>query len=316
MKKTAVCLGLLLLSGCGAAEIPQEEGKLTIVTSFYPIYLLAQEAAQDAEGIALYNMAQPQTGCLHDYEMTIADRRLLEQADILLINGGGMESFLEEAMAQYPDLEIVDTSAGISLLEETAQHHHEEESPEEHAAHEHDHAHAHAEGNPHIWLSPARAALQVEHIAAAFSEADAAESEIFAANAAAFRLEAEALLAEAEGLSPAAGQFAAIFHEGFAYLTELFYMEPAVEIFADEYQEPSAKELAEAAEEAKRHEIHYFLAAEDTGAKYGAILAAEAGEACIRLDPLTTELEGNPSYKERMQRNIEAIGAYGREAAQ
>lgn len=311
MKKTAVCLGLLLLGGCGTAEMPQEEEKLTVVTSFYPIYLLAQEAARDAEGIALYNMAQPQTGCLHDYEMTIADRKLLERADILLINGGGMESFLEEAMAQYPDLEIVDTSAGIPLLEETEHHHHEEESPAEHAAHDHEHA----EGNPHIWLSPARAALQVEHIAAALSEADAAESALFAANAAAFRLETEKLLADTEGLAPAAGQFAAIFHEGFGYLTELFHLEPAVGIFADEYQEPSAKELAEAAEEAKRHEIRYFLAAADTGAKYGAILAAENGEACIRLDPLTTEAEGGPSYIERMQRNIEAIGAYGREAA-
>lgn len=311
MKKTAVCLGLLLLGGCGTAEIPTED-KLTVVTSFTPIYLLAQEAAQDAEGIALYNMAQPQTGCLHDYEMTIADRRLLERADIFIINGGGMESFLEEAMAQYPDLEIVDTSAGISLLEETEHHHHEEESPEEHAAHEHDHA----EGNPHIWLSPERAAMQVETIAEALSRADAAERALFAANAAEFRLETEGLLADAAAIGIEEGAFAAIFHEGFAYLTELFGMEPAVEIFADEYEEPSAKELAQAAEEAERHEIRFFLAAADIGAKYGAVLAAESGEQCIRLDPLTTELEGNPSYIERMKRNIESIGAYGREAAE
>lgn len=299
---------LLLLSGCGAEDTADAE-KWKVVTSFYPMYLLAQEVAQDAEGIALYNMAQPQTGCLHDYEMTIADRKLLEQADMLIINGGGMESFLEEAMAQYPDLEIVDTSIGISLLEETEHHHHEEETPEEHAAHDHDHA----EGNPHIWLSPARAAMQAEAIAEALSRMDAAESMLFMKNAEAFRLETEALLAEAAQVLPAKTEFAAIFHEGFGYLTELCGMETAVGIFADEYEEPSAKELAQAAEEAAQHEIRYFFAAEDVGAKYGAVLAAENGEVCIRLDPLTTEREGNPSYIERMKQNIEAIRAYGRE---
>ncbi|MBR3910052.1 MAG: zinc ABC transporter substrate-binding protein [Anaerotignum sp.] len=118
-------------------------------------------------------MAQPQTGCLHDYELTISDMKLLENADVLIINGGGMESFLEQAMERYPDLIIVDTSHGIELLEEEEHHHHEEETEEEHAEHSHGHDH---EGNPHIWLSPERAAPQAEAMAAALGELDTAEA--------------------------------------------------------------------------------------------------------------------------------------------
>ena len=91
MKKKGLVLFLLsalLFSACGTEKNKTEEtDKLTVVTSFYPVYLLAQEIVQGAEGIRLENMAQPQTGCLHDYELSISDMKLLETADIFIING-------------------------------------------------------------------------------------------------------------------------------------------------------------------------------------------------------------------------------------
>ena len=77
MKKKGLVLFLLsalLFTACGTEKNKTEEtDKLTVVTSFYPVYLLAQEIVQGAEGIRLENMAQPQTGCLHDYELSIYD---------------------------------------------------------------------------------------------------------------------------------------------------------------------------------------------------------------------------------------------------
>lgn len=300
----------LLLTACGAEPNTTENSdKLTVVTSFYPIYLLAQEVVEGAEGIELKNMAQPQTGCLHDYELTISDMKLLEGADVLIINGGGMESFLEQAMERYPHLQVVDTSEEIELLEEEEHHHHEGETAEEHAAHAgHDH-----EGNPHIWLSPARAVEQVEHISAALCELDAEEGEIFEKNAADFRAEAEALLKQAAAMDIPEGEHAAVFHEGFAYFAELFRMENVFSVFADEYQMPSAKELTEAAEEAKGHGIRFFLTADDSGRIYGETLAAEVDEEIVLIDPLTTAEEENLSYMERMEKNIEAVEKHWKE---
>ena len=121
----------MLLSGCGKTiDTTENSEKLQVVTSFYPVYLLAQAVTEGAEKVDLLNMAQPQTGCLHDYELTISDMKLLEGADVLIINGGGMEGFLEQAVERYPQLVIVDTSAGIELLEEEEHHHHEDETEE------------------------------------------------------------------------------------------------------------------------------------------------------------------------------------------
>ena len=304
MKKKGLVLFLLsalLFTACGTEKNKTEEtDKLTVVTSFYPVYLLAQEIVQGAEGIRLENMAQPQTGCLHDYELSISDMKLLETADIFIINGGGMESFLEQALERYPELTVVDTSEGIALLEEEA--------------HQHEHEHEH-EGNSHIWLSPARAAQQAESIAAALSEMDQADAAVFAENAARFKEETDALLQEAAQLNLPEGTEAEVFHEGFAYFAELFGMEIASGIFVDEYQVPSAKELTEAADEAREHNIRFFLTAADDGRIYAETLAQETGETITLLDPLTTAAEGNPSYIERMRRNIQAVAQHWKEAA-
>ncbi len=145
------------------------------------------------------NMAQPQTGCLHDYELSIFGYEAVGNGGIYSSsNGGGMESFLEQALERYPELTVVDTSEGIALLEEEELHHHDEE--EEAEAHEHEQEHEH-EGNSHIWLSPARAAQQAESIAAALSEMDQADAAVFAENAARFKEETDALLQEAAQLN-------------------------------------------------------------------------------------------------------------------
>ncbi|MBQ2412784.1 MAG: zinc ABC transporter substrate-binding protein, partial [Anaerotignum sp.] len=208
---------MLIVSGCGKqTDTTENNEKLQVVTSFYPVYLLAQAVTEGAEGLELKNMAQPQTGCLHDYELTISDMKLLERADVLIINGGGMENFLTQALERYPELIIVDTSDGIELLEEEGHHHHEEETEEEHDAHEgHDH-----EGNPHIWLSPEKAVHQAETIAAALSELDQAEKKIFAENAEKFHADAHELEERAHAVGIPEGEFAAVFHEGFAYFSE------------------------------------------------------------------------------------------------
>ena len=314
--KNKLILFLLMLamvvSGCSRNNDTTEgTGKLRVVTSFYPMYLLAQAVTEGAAELELMNMAQPQTGCLHDYELTISDMKLLERADVLIINGGGMESFLEQALERYPELVIVDTSHGIELLEEEEHHHHEGETAEEHAAHAgHDH-----EGNLHIWLSPERAAHQAEAIAAALGELDQADAELFAANAEAFHEAAHELQEEAHTVGIPEGEYAAVFHEGFAYFAELFHMENVFGIFADEYQMPSAKELTEATDEARGHGIRFFLTAADNGRIYAETIAAEVDEEIVLLDPLTTADENGLSYLERMEKNIEAVEKHWKEGA-
>ena len=121
----------LLLIGCNKVQDTNninknEDNTLNIVTSFYPIYISTLNIVKDIPNVNLTNMTKAQTGCLHDYQLTPQDLKILENADILVINGAGMESFLEDIISQYPNIKIIDASKGLNLLEDdTHDHDHE-----------------------------------------------------------------------------------------------------------------------------------------------------------------------------------------------
>ena len=124
----------------------QTDGQeLTVVTSFYPMYIAAENVIGDADGVRLENLSEPQTGCLHDFQLTPEDMKLLSTADVFIINGGGIESFMKEVAEAYPNLKIIEACENISLLsgEEDDTHHHEGETEEEHA---------HGDVNAHAWM--------------------------------------------------------------------------------------------------------------------------------------------------------------------
>ena len=117
MKKNFLAAAVLLplaLSSCSEAE----PSGIRVTASFYPVYIIAENVVGDVPGIDLRSMAQPQTGCLHDYQLTTADMRSLEDTDLFIVNGGGMESFLDNALELFPELDVIDTSAGVTSLED------------------------------------------------------------------------------------------------------------------------------------------------------------------------------------------------------
>ena len=125
---TAVLLAVILFVGSVLTmayvrtEQKQEQAKdgdLLVVTSFYPMYVAAENVIGDVEGVTLENLSEPQTGCLHDYQLTAADMKLLSKADVFIVNGGGIESFLSDVAESYPNLKIVQACNGIDLLEST-----------------------------------------------------------------------------------------------------------------------------------------------------------------------------------------------------
>lgn len=83
---TLVCTGVIAL-GMGDEKIAEENTDLTIVTSFYPMYVATLNVVDGVEGIQLKNLSEPQTGCLHDFQLTTADMKLLSTADVLIVNG-------------------------------------------------------------------------------------------------------------------------------------------------------------------------------------------------------------------------------------
>lgn len=138
--------------GCAA----QKDGQTTIVTSFYPMYVLTLNVTDGVDGVTVQNMAEQNVGCLHDYQLQTRDMVALEGADALVINGGGMEQFMDKVISLRADLPVIDASEGIEMFPSDEEH--------DHDAHGHD---DHDElYNAHVWLDPNRAMIQVQNIAA------------------------------------------------------------------------------------------------------------------------------------------------------
>ena len=108
MMKKALCLLLAFLFLFPAFALAE-----TVITSFYPVWILTLNLTNGLEGVDVVNLAEPSTGCLHDYTLQNSDMVVLSEADALLINGAGMESFLPVITGAYPDLPVIDATAGL-----------------------------------------------------------------------------------------------------------------------------------------------------------------------------------------------------------
>ncbi|MGN1157583.1 MAG: metal ABC transporter substrate-binding protein, partial [Agathobacter sp.] len=152
-----------------------QDEDFVVVTSFYPMYIAAMNVIGDTDGVTLKNLSEPQTGCLHDFQLTPADMKLLSTADVFIINGGGIEAFMEDIATQYPDLTIIEACEGIELLCE--EHEHEEESGEGIV-----NDHEDEDMNAHAWMSVELYRKQIENIAKGLTRVDPDNSASYLAN--------------------------------------------------------------------------------------------------------------------------------------
>ena len=126
-----------------AKNTDEADDILTVVTSFYPMYIAALNIVDGVEGVRLENLSEPQTGCLHDFQLTPEDMKLLSTADVFVINGGGIESFMSDVAKAYPKLDVVEACEDVALLSEDdadSDHDHDHEADaESDSDHDHDH---------------------------------------------------------------------------------------------------------------------------------------------------------------------------------
>lgn len=288
----AVMLSSVLMAACGEAQ-KTGDSEINVTASFYPIYILAENVIGDTEGINLQNMAQPQTGCLHDYQLSTGDMKKLDTTDIFLINGGGMESFLDNALELFPQLNIVDTSKGTVSLENDG-HDHEEEGEDEHS---HNH-----EENSHFWILPQNAAVQAENICEALSEVCPDKADEFRKNADSF-IESLNDIETFDGN----GMKVCIFNEAFAYLHLSYGLDVRLCVEMDENQTPSAKEMAEIITTVKEENISLLIAADDASKAIADTVARETDAKVVVLDPVLTGDFSPESYAEALNENARIL---------
>lgn len=283
----------------------EQDEEFVVVTSFYPMYIATMNVIGDTEGVTLKNLSEPQTGCLHDFQLTPADMKLLSTADVFIINGGGIESFMEDIAKQYPDLLVIEACEGIELLCETEVHGHEHEADvtldENHEGHNHD-------VNAHAWMSVKKYRKQVENIAGGLAEIAPEYSESFLANAGYYDRKLEELQVEQEALlTLTQGTEVIMFHCAYDYVAEDLDLEVAFCMDLDEERQVSAGEVAEVLEVIEHHGVKYIFAEALYGTDMCEMIQKEADVEVIYLDPLNRGEYDADSYIEGMKNNLKFI---------
>jgi len=285
---------------------PDKEN-LTITTSFYPIYLHVINIAKDIPGIEVVNMTQPQTGCLHDYQISPDDMKTLNRADIFVINGGGMESFMDKVLSQLPQMAIIDASEHIELLEE--EHHDDEHDDGENNEEEHHH-----EFNPHVWVGVSGAIEQVSQIAKELAILDPEHKEQYEKNADIYIGKLETLRDEMHAsLDDIPNKNIVTFHEAFPYFAKEFGLNIVGTIVTEAGSEPSAKELAAVIESIIEFNVQAVFAEPQFTSKSASLISKEANVALYTLDPVVTgqtdqdQKENYDDYINTMKENLKTL---------
>ena len=166
---------------------------LTVVTSFYPMYIATLNIVDGVNGVRLENLSEPQTGCLHDFQLTPEDMKLLSTADVFVINGGGIESFMSDVAKAYPKLDVVEACEDVALLSEDDADSDHDHDHDDHDGHLHDGHEEDIEYDEHIWTSPVNAMALCRAICDTLCEADPDNADGYRARLADYLDELQAL---------------------------------------------------------------------------------------------------------------------------
>ena len=279
---------LLLFPALACAE--------TVVTSFYPVWILTLNLTNGIEDLEVLNLAENTTGCLHDYSLQNSDMAVLSGADALLINGSGMESFLPVITSAYPELPVIDATAGLPFLSESD-------------IVEIGEAEKGEEVNSHLWLDPQRAAGMASNLADGLIRLFPDCEQQITENLNAYR---DRLLALDETLREALSgtqRKVIIFHEAFPYFAEACGLPVAAVINKEPEDSLPTAQLVRVAELIKTGESMPLIlksAEEDPAVN---TLVNETGVSVCELDPMTSGPEDPPLdyYETVMIQNMKAL---------
>ena len=268
-------------------------------------------AAED--GITIRNLAAPNTGCLHDYQLSTGDMKVLNKADVFLINGAGMESYLTRVMDTFPKLPVVDASAGITLLTEDGMgeyvddhdHEHEEEDAD-------DHGHHHAgEANAHIWLDAQNAIQMVDNLADGLISAMPQYEAQIEQNRADYVSRLAALDEELKAtLTAVPNKNIVTFHEAFPYFARAYGLTVAAVVNHEPGDALSPAQLAELVRTIRELNNPPLFTEPQYDDMAAQTISRETGAPIYTLDPVVTGPETDVPltyYEDRMRENMQTL---------
>ncbi|HEM3548221.1 TPA: zinc ABC transporter substrate-binding protein AdcA [Streptococcus suis] len=304
MKKVGLLflsVSALLLGACGNSTA-SEDGKLNIVTTFYPVYEFTKQVAGDEANVDLLVKAGTE---VHGYEPSAKDIARIQEADAFVYENENMETWVHdvEGSIDTEKVNVISATEGMLLLPG---------GEEEHEGHDHsEEGHSHAY-DPHVWLSPERAITLVENIRDSLVAKYPEKKDAFETNAAAYIEKLDALDAKySETLSAAKQKYFVTQHTAFAYLALDYGLKQVsiTGVAADE--DPTPSRLAELTEYINKYAIKYIYFEENASKSVAETLAKETGVQLDVLNPLESltdeDMKNGKDYISVMEDNLTAL---------
>ena len=293
---------LLLLPGCAQAPSgsSQEEG-LTVLATTYPVYLFARTVAQGVEGVTVERLNTGSVSCLHDYTLSVDDMKKIEGADVIAMNGAGLEDFMDDALAAS-SAAVIDCSQGVALFE-NADHIHEEG----------DGGHDHGHWDPHYWMDPGNAAVMVRNLQEGFALADPDHGDAYARNGEEAAGQLPSFAGDCtQALEGAEGAALITFHDGCHYFAQALGLPLLASIEEEEGSEASAMEINEITQLVKEHQLPVIFTEVNGSDATANAISRETGCQVAQLTMLMDgPEEGDLStYLEGVRSNVNTIVSF------
>ncbi len=253
--------------------------EVSVVTSFYPLYFFASEIGGDK--IRVKNVT-PAGSEPHDYEPTARDMAEIQESQLLILNGNGLEAWAQKIRGEVEESGVKVIEAGEGWFEKN---------------------------DPHIWLSPELAKKQAETILAGLVQIDPENAIYYQERGKRLSEEIERVQTEfRQGLAHCNKREMVTSHEAFAYLAREFGLTQVSIAGLSPDEEPSTKQMAEAARFAQEKKIKFIFFESITSPKLSETIAEEIGAKTLVLDPIEgiseSDREQGKNYLTVMRENL------------
>jgi len=322
---TLILIGFFVIKTTTNDKSENKPDKVQVAASFYPVFFFASEIGGEKAQVASLIPAGSEP---HDYELTPKDMTVIQKANLLVLNGAGLEPWSDRVLLELPEkVTVVFATENLTALEDEEgkgdyhEYSHENDYSEYGSDNEKDtengeyfldhnhHEHEHGGNDPHVWLSPLLAVEMVDNITQGFVKADPKNTVYYTDKAEALKIRLVELDTKyRQELSQCVSRNIVTSHTAFTYLAASYNLNQIPIAGLSPEEEPSLQELVEITDFVRANNVKYIFFETLVSSRLAETIATEVGAKTLVLDPIEgitqNDIIAGETYFSLMERNL------------
>ena len=260
-------------------EQRQISGQHKVLVTFYPLYKFTKAVGGDKVDVSLIIPPGVEP---HDWEPTIQDIERFKTANLVVINGAGLEQWIPKLASANPEMIVIDTSKNVKLLHKDAN-----------------------QTDPHIWLDPVLVKTQVQNIADGLERIDPQNADYYQQNANQYKSKLDSLDSAIRAeLTNCNKKYFLAFHDAFSYFSAEYGLHQNTIVGGlNPEAEPTAATLEQITQKAQNLGLKIVFTEEAVNPQVANVVADEIHGKVLVLSPLEVTNINN-DYVDEMEHNV------------